>query len=72
MDEVFAYARLLMKGAPLAVGIGKHITNMCQNVDTDTGRVIERLAQSSLAGSADSVEGIKAFLEKRRPTFTGR
>jgi enoyl-CoA hydratase/carnithine racemase len=72
MDEVFAYAKLLMKGAPLAVGIGKHITNMCQNVDTDTGRVIERLAQSSLAGSADSVEGITAFAEKRKPVFTGR
>ncbi|HEV7776016.1 MAG TPA: enoyl-CoA hydratase/isomerase family protein [Luteibacter sp.] len=72
MTEVFAYAKLLMKGAPLAVGIGKHITNTCQNVDTETGRILERLAQSSLVGSTDSTEGIRAFLDKRKPDFTGR
>jgi enoyl-CoA hydratase/carnithine racemase len=72
MDSVFAYAKLLMKGAPFAVGIGKHVTNTCQNIDTETGRQLERLAQSSLVGSTDSTEGIRAFLEKRPPNFTGR
>jgi enoyl-CoA hydratase/carnithine racemase len=72
LDEVLAYARLLMKGAPLAIGIGKSITNTCQNIDTDSGRMLERLAQSSLVGSIDSTEGVKAFLEKRKPNFTGR
>jgi len=72
MPDVLGYAKLLMKGAPLAIGIGKHVTNTCQNVDTETGRVLERLAQSSLVGSTDSTEGVKAFLEKRKPKFTGR
>ncbi|WP_158916582.1 enoyl-CoA hydratase/isomerase family protein [Caulobacter sp. S45] len=72
MEEVLAYAKLLMKGAPLAIGIGKHITNTCQNIDTDSGRMLERLAQSSLVGSTDSTEGVKAFIEKRAPNFTGR
>ncbi|MDB6052172.1 MAG: Enoyl-CoA hydratase/enoyl-CoA hydratase / 3-hydroxyacyl-CoA [Pseudomonas sp.] len=71
MNDVMDYARLLMKGAPLAVGIGKHVTNACQNMDTETGRVFERLAQSSLVGSSDSTEGVKSFLEKRKPNFTG-
>ncbi|HWL05856.1 MAG TPA: enoyl-CoA hydratase/isomerase family protein [Xanthobacteraceae bacterium] len=70
--EVLEYARLLMKGAPLAVGIGKHVTNTCQNLDTESGRILERLAQSSLAGSDDSKEGIRSFAEKRPPRFTGR
>lgn len=71
-DDVLDYARLLMKGAPLAIGIGKHVTNTCQNIDTESGRILERLAQSSLVGSTDSTEGIKSFLEKRPPQFAGR
>ncbi|WP_051482068.1 enoyl-CoA hydratase/isomerase family protein [Paraburkholderia nodosa] len=71
-SEAFAFAKLLMKGAPQAVGIGKHVTNTCQNVDTETGRVFERLAQSSLVGTTDSTEGVRSFLEKRPPNFTGR
>jgi len=72
MDSVLDYAKQLMRGAPLAVGIGKHVTNTCQNTDTQTGRILERLAQSSLVGSTDSTEGIKSFLEKRPARFTGR
>jgi enoyl-CoA hydratase/carnithine racemase len=72
LSEVYEYAKLLMRGAPLAVGMGKHVTNTCQNLDTQSGRVLERLAQSSLARSADSVEGIKSFLSKRPPSFEGQ
>jgi enoyl-CoA hydratase/carnithine racemase len=72
MHEVFEYAKLLTRGAPLAVGIGKQVTNTCQNLDTTSGRILERLAQSSLVGSSDSTEGVKSFLEKRKPRFTGR
>jgi enoyl-CoA hydratase/carnithine racemase len=71
-SSVYDYARLLLRGAPLAIGIGKHVINTCQNVDTGTGRVVERLAQSSLVGSTDSTEGVRAFLEKREPHFSGR
>lgn len=71
-DAALALARQLTRGAPQAVGMAKHVINMCQNVDTDTGRMLERLAQSSLVGTADSTEGIRAFLDKRRPEFGGR
>ena len=71
-DAALALAAQLMRGAPQAVGMAKHVINTCQNVDTDTGRILERLAQSSLVGTADSTEGIRAFLDKRRPEFGGR
>ncbi|GIH13911.1 enoyl-CoA hydratase/isomerase family protein [Rugosimonospora africana] len=71
-DAALSLAGQLMRGAPQAVGMAKHVINMCQNVDTDTGRMLERLAQSSLVGTADSTEGIRAFLDKRRPEFGGR
>jgi enoyl-CoA hydratase/carnithine racemase len=71
-DAALALAQQLTRGAPQAVGMAKHVINMCQNVDTDTGRMLERLAQSSLVGTADSTEGIRAFLDKRRPEFGGR
>jgi enoyl-CoA hydratase/carnithine racemase len=72
IEETMAFARELLKRAPLAMGIGKHIINMCQNVDTETGRLLERLGQSVLIRTADNKEGMHAFQQKRPPQFTGR
>ena len=72
MDGALDFARHLLKLAPAAMGMGKHIINMCQNVDTETGRLLERLGQSILIKTEDNKEGMKAFLEKRPPRFKGR
>ena len=72
MDGAMDFARHLMKLAPAAMGMGKHIINMCQNVDTETGRLLERLGQSILIKTEDNKEGMKAFLEKRPPHFKGK
>jgi enoyl-CoA hydratase/carnithine racemase len=71
MDGTLAFARELLKRAPQAMGMGKHIINMCQNVDTETGRLLERLGQSVLIRTADNKEGMTSFQEKRKPRFTG-
>ncbi len=55
------------KLAPAAMGMGKQIINMCQNVDTETGRLLERLGQSILIKTEDNKEGMNAFIEKRPP-----
>jgi enoyl-CoA hydratase/carnithine racemase len=72
MDGAMDFARHLLKLAPAAMGMGKHIINMCQNVDTETGRMLERLGQSILIKTKDNKEGMKAFIEKRPPRFTGK
>jgi len=72
MDGVMAFARHLLTLAPTAMGMAKHIINMCQNVDTETGRMLERLGQSILIQTEDNKEGMRAFLEKRKPAFKGR
>ncbi|MGZ3410665.1 MAG: enoyl-CoA hydratase/isomerase family protein [Xanthobacteraceae bacterium] len=72
MDGAMDFARHLLKLAPQAMGMGKHIINMCQNVDTETGRLLERLGQSILIKTKDNKEGMNAFLEKRPPRFTGK
>jgi len=64
-------AQDLIQLAPQALGMAKHIINMCQNVDTETGRQLERLGQSVLIRTADNKEGMASFSEKRKPKFSG-
>lgn len=70
-DRVYAYAERLLKNSPFAMGMAKHVVNMCVNADMHTGRDIERLAQSALVLSEDHKEGMAAFFEKRPPRFKG-
>lgn len=71
MSRVYAHAERLLKNSPFAMGMAKHVVNMCVNADMHTGRDIERLAQSALVLSEDHKEGMAAFFEKRPPRFKG-
>ena len=72
LSDTMAFARKLLTKAPQAMGMAKHIINACQNVDTETGRMLERLGQSVLIRTEDNREGMSAFLGKRAPHFQGR
>jgi enoyl-CoA hydratase/carnithine racemase len=72
MDEVYAYARKLTLNASEAMGMGKHVINLCLNTDMHTGRFLERLAQSALVQSPQHAEGMQAFREGRKPKFVAR
>jgi enoyl-CoA hydratase/carnithine racemase len=72
MPKAMEFARQLSAKAPLALGLAKLVMNACANVDPDTGRQLERLGQSILKKTRDHEEGARAFVEKRKPRFSGR
>jgi enoyl-CoA hydratase len=72
LDEARALADKLCKKAPQALGAAKAVINACQSMDATTGRILERMAQSSLVLTNDHREGVKAFREKRPPQYKGR
>lgn len=69
MSKAIEFCQMLCERAPMAMGMAKHIINTCQNVDTETGRILERLGQSVLIRTEDAKEGAIAFKEKRKPRF---
>ena len=71
LPNTIAFARKLLTKAPQAMGMAKHIINTCQNVDTETGRLLERLGQSVLIRTEDNKEGMTAFQNKRPAKFRG-
>lgn len=71
VEAAVAMAGELAKYAPLALGMAKLVLNTCLDVDSETGRRLERLGQSVLKTTADHQEGARAFLEKRPPQWMG-
>ena len=71
-DEARAFAAKLVAKAPQAMGVAKQVLNACQSLDLASGRILERMAQSTLILTEDHREGVRAFREKRKPSYSGR
>jgi enoyl-CoA hydratase len=67
-----AIACRLSQLPPLALAAAKELVAAGTELSLDAAIVLERETVSRLFGTADRIEGIAAFQEKRRPTFTGR
>jgi enoyl-CoA hydratase len=65
-------AKRIVRQGPLAARLAKLSLNAASRVDLDSGLLIETLAQAICYASADKAEGTAAFLEKRKPKFTGK
>jgi len=65
-------AKRVLRQGPLAARLAKVALNASARVDMDSGLLIETLAQAICYASDDKREGTAAFLEKRKPKFTGR
>ena len=65
-------AKRILRQGPLAARLAKVALNASARVDLDSGLLVETLAQALCYSSDDKAEGTAAFLEKRKPKFTGK
>jgi len=66
------WAERLAQGPTFAIGMSKRLLNRSLESDLETALDEEALAQSLVTQSEDTQEGLKAFMERRSPVFTGR
>ena len=72
MPRTMEIAGKIAGKGPLALKLAKMAMNMGMETGLSLGLGYERLARTLVHGSEDRVEGMHAFLEKRRPQFKGR
>jgi len=71
LDAAMEWAEKLCEKAPLALAAAKRMVNEAWNRDVDTGMRMEIEAWAKVYDTKDQKEGMRAFLEKRQPGFTG-
>jgi enoyl-CoA hydratase/carnithine racemase len=70
-DTAVDLARSIARLPPLAAASIKEAINLGESAPLDTALTLERKAFQLLFASHDKTEGMTAFLEKRKPEFTG-
>jgi enoyl-CoA hydratase/carnithine racemase len=71
LDVALETARSIAKMPPLAVRQIKEVMLAGQDASLETALMLERKAFQMLFDSVDQKEGMRAFLEKRKPTYRG-
>jgi enoyl-CoA hydratase len=71
VDAARAMADRVLALGPLAVRLSKLALNASSQMPLHAGLAYESMAQAITFESADKAEGTAAFLEKRKPRFTG-
>jgi len=72
IDEALAIAQRIAEQAPLAVVASR--LNARQSVEGGLGAALAEFTHTNtrLANSGDAAEGVKSFIERRKPNFTGQ
>ncbi len=71
-EAALKMARSLAKLPPLALRATKEAILQAENTSLEAGLALERRALQVLFATADKAEGMGAFFDKRKPTFSGR
>jgi 2-(1,2-epoxy-1,2-dihydrophenyl)acetyl-CoA isomerase len=73
LDAAVATVTEYYKNAPTkAIALMKKMLNKSFNSDLETMLEYEMYCQEIAGNSEDNKEGVKAFMEKRKPEFKGR
>ncbi|MFH1602960.1 MAG: enoyl-CoA hydratase-related protein [Pseudomonadota bacterium] len=72
LPQTYELARKIAAGPPVAIQLSKRAIQHNQDVDLRAALEFETFAQSICRETEDAREGIRAFVEKRSPTFRGR
>jgi 2-(1,2-epoxy-1,2-dihydrophenyl)acetyl-CoA isomerase len=70
--EVAKIAERLARGPTKAMGLTKRALNRAVVVDIDSALEYEMYLQDIAGRTRDHVEGVRAFFDKREPSFTGQ
>lgn len=72
MTEALRLAKKISSKSPIAITLIKEAVYKALDTPTQVGMDFERNAFYMCFGTEDSREGMRAFLEKRKPNFQGR
>jgi enoyl-CoA hydratase len=71
MELCLEMAKKIAAKSSIAVKLAKSAVQNGADLPIDIGLLIEVLSQSVMFSTSDHLEGINAFLEKRKPNYTG-
>lgn len=72
MEEAKQLAHTIAKRGPIAIRLAKTAINSGSEMDLKKALLLEKTLVSLCFNSEDRIEGMKAFLEKREPSFKSR
>jgi len=71
MNEVMAIAEKIKANGPVAIRLAKECINKSLSLDNKEGLMLEAKDFGLCFATKDQKEGMTAFVEKRKPTYTG-
>ena len=72
VEETKAFAKQFVEGPSVALKVAKHALNYASQVPLDVGLKFESEAFGVVLSTKDVMEGVSAFLSKRKPEFKGK
>jgi len=72
MPAAMEMAKTISRHSPVALGLAKYAVQNAADADLHAARTIENTCFSLAFASEDKTEGMKAFLEKRKPVYKGK
>ena len=72
LDDVLAWIEPISHGAPVAQSAALRAIDASYDTSLDLGLELERVFYDETLRSDDRVEALRAFAEKRRPSFSGK